>query len=494
MTDIFIQTACVENYKCFLKQEFAFASPDSVTPGSGLTVLIGENGNGKTALLEAINYTNQSAYATESRLHIHDFYDHEKPIRITIRTNDFSCKMEPPYFNHTFDCNGVEFEAKSRDRKSRGKLLSSPFQISSTFRTKTGTYRDAKGKDTEKEIPALQKTFSNASITESELNIFYFDKNRTRQITTGNYRTTFERVCDDLNWKFVKNLDSNKSAAILENISGTFFENVLAIAQKGTGKKLAEEVSAFFNQEYFKNLRIDLLDLLHPFNMSFFSIRKPNEFKQIKPKNLGSGVEIIITLLLLRSIAAESKGGIVYLIDEPELHLHPKAQQQLTALLLEESKNKQIIVSTHSPYILKGCMAPSAKKLIFSRDPSGKVQVDDTQSASWGAFPWSPSWGEINFVAYDLATVEYHNELYGWLQEKFSLSQENDVEKFLVSKSVAKTKKWSRLKAGTPQPAYDISVCSYVRNSSHHPENQLNPRYSESELRQSIEILRGLIM
>lgn len=492
MTGIFIRSVTVENYKCFPKQTFDFSTPDGKTPGSGLNVLIGENGTGKTALLEALNYANQSAYATENRLQIHDFFDHQKPIQVSIKTDDYTCKMEPPYFNHTFDCDGIEFNARSRDRKSAGKLLSSSFSIHSTFRTKTGTYRDPKGKDTGKEIPALHKTFSNSSIEESELNVFYFDKNRTRQLTTGNYRTTFERICDDLNWKFIKNLEDEDKQTILDNISGAFFSNVLAIAQKGTGKKLAEEMASFFSQEQFKNLRIDLLDLLHPFTASFFAVRGAVDLKQIKPKDLGSGVEIVLTLLLLRTIASESKGSIVYLLDEPELHLHPKAQQKLVDLLLEESKTKQIIISTHSPYVIKGCMLKSTRKLIFRRGATGTVDVQDTQTA-WGGLPWSPSWGEINYVAYDLSTVEYHNELYGWLQEKHSLAKENDVEQYLVSKNVPLSKKWSRLKAGSQQQPYDVSLSTYVRNSIHHPESSANAPFSEPELRGSIEILRTVI-
>lgn len=26
-------------------------------------------------------------------------------------------------------------------------------------------------------------------------------------------------------------------------------------------------------------------------------------------------------------------------------------------------------------------------------------------------FPWSPTWGEINYRAYNLTTVDFHNEL-----------------------------------------------------------------------------------
>ena len=493
MTGIFIQSATVENYKCFGKQVFDFSLPDGKTVGSGLNVLIGENGTGKTALLEALNYANQSAYATENRLQIHDFFDHEKPIQVSIKTNDYTCKMDAPYFGCTFDCDGIEFEAKSRDRKSPGRLLSSPFSVHTYFRTKTNTYRKKNGDDSGEEIPALHKIFSNSSIVGSEINVFYFDKNRTRHLTTGNYSTTFERICDDLNWKFLRKLGEANKTELLDNVSGQFFSNVLAIAQKGTGKKLVDEMASFFGQPHFNNLRIDLIDLLHPFTASFFAVRDANELKQIRPKDLGSGVEIVMTLLLLRTLASEEGGGIVYLLDEPELHLHPKAQQKLVELLLAESKSKQIIMSTHSPYIIKGCMPVTTGKLIFRRESDGQINVRDAHTKAWGVLPWSPSWGEINYVAYDLPSVEYHNELYGYLQERHQLAKEADVEAFLASKGVPLSKKWSRLKGGTQQPPSDVTACTYVRNSIHHPEASANPRFSDGELRQGIDTLRGVL-
>ena len=42
----------------------------------------------------------------------------------------------------------------------------------------------------------------------------------------------------------------------------------------------------------------------------------------------------------------------VLIIDEPELSLHPTAQKSLSSILSEMSKNKQIILCTHSPYFV----------------------------------------------------------------------------------------------------------------------------------------------
>jgi predicted ATPase len=493
MSSIYIREVSVENFKCFSGHKFQLKSPDGVTPGSGLNVLIGENGNGKTAFLEAINYTNQSSYAAENRISINDFQDHEKPIQIIALTSNFTCKMPELYRGCTFESDGIMFKAMSRDRKSPGKLLSSPFSVRSSFLPMGNTYKKSDGSDSGKEIPAIATGFSNGSIQGSELNVFYFDKNRTRQISSGTYKTTFERICDDLNWKFLKNIKGSDVLALLENISGEYFSIALTIAQKGTGKKLAEEMANFFGQEQFLNLKIDLVDLLHPFTKAFFAVRPDDELTQVAPKDLGSGVEIVLTLLLLRSIAAESKGGIVYLIDEPELHLHPTAQQKLGELLLEESAHTQVVVSTHSPYLIRGFMSAAVNKIVLTRDATGAVDIEYPDSSPAKLFPWSPSWGEVNFNAYGMATVEFHNELYGWLQEKHSLATEAEVETHLVAQGLTKSKQWTRERGGVVQVPYDITLSSYVRNSIHHPENRHNDLFSDSELVESINDLISVV-
>jgi len=489
---IFIKKLTIQNYKCFENEPIDFHVPDGINEGSGLNILIGENGNGKTAVLESINYLTSSSFSTENKLSINDFYDYQKEIVFRAETNIFECKSTIDFYKDwTFQSNGLEFSAKSRDSKARGKLLSSPFEIHNYFQL-AGKYIKKDGSEG-KDIDSRDKIFNNGNINNDEINVFYFDKNRTRQITTGNYKTTFERICDDLNWKFVKGIDDSNRDKILQNVCGEYFKSVIEIAQKGTGKKVASDLKDFFNNADYEDLKIEFLNLLHPYSNAFFATRKEGSLQQIKVRDLGSGIEIILTLLLLRSIANESKGSIIYLIDEPELHLHPKAQEKLLELLIKESKNKQIFVSTHSPYIFKNCLSHNVGLLVFNRDANNKITISDARDKGWGLFPWSPSWSEINFYAYDLATVEFHNELYGHLQEKEGKYYVKDMEIFFVGKSVVKSKKWIKASNRTPHPSYDITLCNYVRNKIHHPENTYNVDYTNDELKQSINEMIKII-
>lgn len=491
MANLFIKKLSIANYKCFTQQDVELNAPDGLNIGSGLNILIGENANGKTSVLEAINYLSQSKYGVENSLSIGDFHDKDNEIKINGKTGDFRCKM--PYAGNYFISDGIELTAKCRDRKSPGRFLSSPFQAGSFFTNKTTNYLNSKDADSGNAIQPLYKMFDNGNIDSDEFNVFLFDKNRSRQITTGTFKTTFQRICEDLNWKFAKEVDAAKLAALVTSLDGDYFKQVLETAQKGTGKKLATELSTFFGSGEFEKLKIDLVDCLHPFSAAFFALRDDAELKQIKSKALGSGIEMVLTLLLLRAIAGQSKGSIIYLIDEPELHLHPKAQFKLIELLLEESKDKQVILSTHSPYIFKTALNAQSRMIIFKRNAANAITVEYPNATGWGKLPWSPSWGEINYHAFDLPTVELHNELYGHIQERNGIATIAAMDTHFISNGMPQSKTWIREIGGVAQPPIAVTIPNYVRNSIHHPENLSNARFTDNELKDSIELMLPLL-
>lgn len=250
----------------------------------------------------------------------------------------------------------------------------------------------------------------------------------------------------------------------------------LDLAQKGTGTKLGDQFSAFFDNAHFKNLRFELLSLLEPFSSAFLAVRSEDQVQQVTIRNLGSGVELVLALLLQRMLSDTAKGDKILLIDEPEMHLHPTAQRKLADLLLEEAKTCQIIVSSHSPYMLQQLVKFGMTNVFLSKD--GKIAITQ-QEANTGLFPWSPSFGEVNFKAFAMPTVEFHNELYGHLQEKHRLARSEDVDVFLLGKGIPCDHTWVHSVSGK---SFSVSECTYVRHSIHHPENTINAPYDEAKL------------
>jgi energy-coupling factor transporter ATP-binding protein EcfA2 len=105
---------------------------------------------------------------------------------------------------------------------------------------------------------------------------------------------------------------------------------------------------------------------------------KENDFRT-PLADLSTGEKQIIFrgAFLLRH--AEHLPGAVVLIDEPELSLHPDWQSNILSYYDgivgdEPGKTNQIIVATHSPFVVHG--SPTAKHVVLRRDrATGKVSV-----------------------------------------------------------------------------------------------------------------------
>ncbi|CAO4136219.1 hypothetical protein OFEAOIEE_LOCUS3971 [Methylorubrum extorquens] len=62
--------------------------------------------------------------------------------------------------------------------------------------------------------------------------------------------------------------------------------------------------------------------------------------------------EGIVSIFAIVDALYDSEAGETIIIDEPELSLHPSLQKKLAKLLIEMSSDRQIIISTHSPYFV----------------------------------------------------------------------------------------------------------------------------------------------
>lgn len=137
----------------------------------------------------------------------------------------------------------------------------------------------------------------------------------------------------------------------------------------------------------------------------------------------GTGMQRALALSLIQlyaKITNKSEGTIekpiIFLIDEPETFLHPKAQNKLMEAFNELSRKSQILITTHSPYLLKLFDKNRHQLSVFYKDGSCSKFTHKDMLDIFGEY--SPSWGEINYFAFDVPSVEFHNELYGFLQAR----------------------------------------------------------------------------
>jgi AAA15 family ATPase/GTPase/5S rRNA maturation endonuclease (ribonuclease M5) len=126
-------------------------------------------------------------------------------------------------------------------------------------------------------------------------------------------------------------------------------------------------------EDYCKRIFSDIEEI-HPQKMLQemvrIMIRKKNLPTEIDLENEGKGIEQL--LIIIWRIATSSKNTI-WLLDEPELHLHPGAQKLLYDFLREEVKRgKQILVASHSMVFIHKS-EPSEVSLIINNDGKGHL-------------------------------------------------------------------------------------------------------------------------
>lgn len=79
-----------------------------------------------------------------------------------------------------------------------------------------------------------------------------------------------------------------------------------------------------------------------------------------RPVNVGSGVSYLISILV--ECLASNEGDII-VIENPEIHLHPKAQSELCKFFYFISQTgRQLFIETHSDHIFNGIRAGIAKE------------------------------------------------------------------------------------------------------------------------------------
>ena len=89
------------------------------------------------------------------------------------------------------------------------------------------------------------------------------------------------------------------------------------------------------------------------------------------------------------------------------------------------------------------------------------------------------TYSEVNYEVFGIETSDYHNELYGYIESE---------DKTLLN-NLNKSKKWIH---SITNKEYQVSLSEYIRHSIHHPENELNKKYTDKELNQSTKILRDI--
>lgn len=278
-------------------------------------------------------------------------------------------------------------------------------------------------------------------------------------------------------------------------------EDSILQALSEVAQKVQERVQqvADLTLEKLREMSPEISNSLHPNIPSAASLKWADVFKglsisgdsDIAINKRGSGVKRLILLNFFRAEAERRLGesrrtDIIYAIEEPETSQHKDHQIMLIDALKRLSTNShtQVIITTHSSDIVKNMDSQNIR--LIGRNEEGKPIVKEYEPY---CLPYA-SLNEANCRAFDDYSAEFHNELYGFLQEKAASSDNrywgaNAFESWLEANGCDKIKTWIKVDRNG-RTVFDCTLQTYVRNIIHHPENTLNMTYTKDELKVSI--------
>ncbi|QQL49728.1 ATP-dependent nuclease [Mucilaginibacter ginkgonis] len=329
----------------------------------------------------------------------------------------------------------------------------------------------------------------------------------------------FEKAHDTVFWtpdeRFLISKPINLSQFAADpNAVSVPLQNCFALAGMKSPLEIQERIALISESTEREQLKDNLSDAVsahinaiwkkHPIKITFdisdgqinFHVRDLNSKAIAKTADQRSdGFAQFVSFLL--TISAENKtqnlNSTILLIDEPETHLHPRAQIDLLDELITITKNMRnniVFFATHSNYMAdKKDMSRNYKVSKVHDDKDGKevtvIEKFDEKITTYAG---------ATYKVFDIPSSDYHNELYSRLHEAFqerNLEDESrinlknfDTEFFIKHLALAKNKPWKG-------KANSCSLPTFVRNGIHHPTS--TNVYTDEELRTSIEIMEAAL-
>jgi len=174
-----IENIYIKNFRSIKETNISFKN---------LTMIIGNNGTGKTSILEALNYALSPSFLS-GKIEPSDFYNGtNENIIIEIEFfNTFEIEIPDFYSNkQKVKCKKIHLEIKKRERAAPNKSFSDGFVISNYYvpvepKTNEKGWTIKRQNGSNFSFSELQLSFNHSELVEG-LRCFYFNKSRNIQI------------------------------------------------------------------------------------------------------------------------------------------------------------------------------------------------------------------------------------------------------------------------------------------------------------------------
>ena len=185
------------------------------------------------------------------------------------------------------------------------------------------------------------------------------------------------------------------------------------------------------------------------------------------------------------------EGGYVF-VDEPELSMHPLWQKKILDYYrnLFNSNGKQsvqMIIATHSTYVIQSALRDRDNVLVIVlNEENGVIKIDKINTPN--VLPYITE-AETNYLAFHIPTVDYHIELYGYLQNKNGLQSVKDCDDYIARQTQYDAMRHGKASSHvTNRGTVNYQTLpTYIRNAIDHPDPSRT--FTEEQLKTSIELL-----
>lgn len=271
---MFVSGVTIKNFRLFSADEpftiEGFNIPDGVNQGAGINIFVGENGCGKTTVLDAISLP-LLEYKSDS-FSVDDIYDPQEPVLISVMSDkEFSVRGTMP--NSFFNAKGFTFKANIRARNAQNYLssiiVSDQLFIPSDPNKPTAGSPDLR--------VGVNNPFSGKRFSEND--IIFLDKNRCHQTRTGSFnQTRFDRLMEDFDFQYIKGSDtiSDVNSIFADEIKKVHVSNHFLYDALNTFRDITDIT-----------INLDFVENYRPFRNAAFVQRKDNH-QQIKLGSMGS--------------------------------------------------------------------------------------------------------------------------------------------------------------------------------------------------------------
>lgn len=475
-----LQSICISNFRSIEEIEL----PIEIVNNSNTYTLLGINESGKSSFLKALSLIDESDINFPS-----DFHDESKEVAIglkyTLEPSDIKELKETLATKHKFDKNllakinilSVYIKISYTPEVDSDRLIEEDIEFNESIFNKYTSVSE--------EVLLKEK---NQDADDLDLNIFFSTTSLEEYFWVNTHSIVFWKstpkylILDEIDLQAFA-LDPGKISiplancfrlAGVKNISKEINKLNNPVAIRNMQSLLSDKITDHINRIWPEH-RVTIQFQINNNKLTFLVEDKGVKYKAKTTGQRSDGFRQFVSFLLTVSAENlnEELSRSILLLDEPETHLHPTAQINLMEELIKITKsnnNNIVFFATHSNYMIDKNNIDRCYRI--SKKGNTSTIISRIQKIN-------SSYAEVNYEIFEIITTDYHNELYGFLEDSNKLALEK----------LSKDRKWKNEKTGKTD---NVSLSTYIRHAIHHPENTSNKNFTEKELKTSIEILRKL--